>query len=193
MISNSLLIPSFNVLSDGAGWSFDDDKKFVDQALNHNPYHSNNSLNLSYYIDRYQYFNKRKFSFSTPFGLDYFHGLPSEKNQYLEFFQKLRSDTTLRWIRVTHENMALNMIDFGINSEIVKLLPLPIDSSLFIPATDLLEKKQLRDYLGIPSNLFLIGSFQKDGVGWGDGFTPKLEKGPDIFIDTIRETLSLNA
>ena len=47
MISNSLLIPSFNVLSDGAGWSFDDDKKFVDQALNHNPYHSNNSLNLS--------------------------------------------------------------------------------------------------------------------------------------------------
>jgi len=31
-----------------------------------------------------------------------------------------------------------------------------------------------------------IGSFQKDGVGWGEGLEPKLIKGPDIFLETVR-------
>jgi glycosyltransferase involved in cell wall biosynthesis len=30
-----------------------------------------------------------------------------------------------------------------------------------------------------------VGSFQKDGVGWGKGDEPKLIKGPDIFCDTL--------
>ncbi len=30
-----------------------------------------------------------------------------------------------------------------------------------------------------------IGSFQKDGVGWGEGLEPKLIKGPDIFLEVI--------
>jgi glycosyltransferase involved in cell wall biosynthesis len=34
----------------------------------------------------------------------------------------------------------------------------------------------------------VIGSFQKDGNGWGEGLEPKLIKGPDIFIQTL-ETL----
>jgi Glycosyltransferase len=32
----------------------------------------------------------------------------------------------------------------------------------------------------------VIGSFQKDGNGWGKGLTPKLIKGPDIFINTLK-------
>ena len=36
-------------------------------------------------------------------------------------------------------------------------------------------------------NKILIGSFHKDGNGWDDGLTPKLIKGPDIFIKTINE------
>ncbi len=30
-----------------------------------------------------------------------------------------------------------------------------------------------------------IGSFQKDGVGWGDGLEPKLIKGPDALCDVL--------
>jgi glycosyltransferase involved in cell wall biosynthesis len=32
---------------------------------------------------------------------------------------------------------------------------------------------------------FIVGSFQKDGVGWGEGLEPKLIKGPDVFVATL--------
>ena len=34
----------------------------------------------------------------------------------------------------------------------------------------------------MPESAFVVGSFQKDGVGWGDGFEPKLIKGPDTLL-----------
>ena len=47
-------------------------------------------------------------------------------------------------------------------------------------------KKSARAELGIPQSAFVVGSFQKDGVGWGDGMEPKLIKGPDIFVETMK-------
>ena len=29
--------------------------------------------------------------------------------------------------------------------------------------------------------------FSKDGEGWGEGLIPKLIKGPDIFIETVKQ------
>ncbi len=43
--------------------------------------------------------------------------------------------------------------------------------------------------LGLPESAFVVGSFQKDGVGWGDGLEPKLIKGPDVLI-AVAERLS---
>ena len=40
-----------------------------------------------------------------------------------------------------------------------------------------------RRELGLPESAFVVGSFQKDGVGWGDGLEPKLIKGPDVLLD----------
>src|SRR5207302_1866793 len=40
-----------------------------------------------------------------------------------------------------------------------------------------------RRELGLPESAFVVGSFQKDGVGWGDGLQPKLIKGPDVLLD----------
>ena len=39
----------------------------------------------------------------------------------------------------------------------------------------------------IPRESLLIGSFQKDGIGWGEGNEPKLIKGPDIFINSLEK------
>ena len=36
-------------------------------------------------------------------------------------------------------------------------------------------------------NVMLVGSFQKDGVGWGVGSEPKLIKGPDVLLDVVGE------
>ena len=48
-----------------------------------------------------------------------------------------------------------------------------------------MSEKINREKLNIKESDYVIGSFQKDGVGWKDGLKPKLEKGPDIFINII--------
>ena len=47
------------------------------------------------------------------------------------------------------------------------------------------EMETLIKSTGIPENAVVIGSFQKDGVGWGEGNEPKLIKGPDIFLEVV--------
>ena len=37
--------------------------------------------------------------------------------------------------------------------------------------------KKIKHNLGIPEDYLVIGSFQKDGEGWGEGLKPKLIKG----------------
>ena len=37
----------------------------------------------------------------------------------------------------------------------------------------------------LPASAFVLGSFQKDGVGWGDGLEPKLIKGPDVLLAAV--------
>lgn len=76
------------------------------------------------------------------------------------------------------------LITAGINPNKIVVIPLGVDTSLFIPATK--EQKQaLRERLGIAPDRMVIGSFQKDGVGWGQGLEPKLIKGPDVFVRAV--------
>jgi glycosyltransferase involved in cell wall biosynthesis len=37
----------------------------------------------------------------------------------------------------------------------------------------------------VPETAFVVGSFQKDGVGWGEGLEPKLIKGPDALVAVL--------
>lgn len=46
------------------------------------------------------------------------------------------------------------------------------------------DKKQLREKHQLPRDAFLIGSFQRDTEGH-DLKSPKLEKGPDLFVDYV--------
>ena len=48
------------------------------------------------------------------------------------------------------------------------------------------EKEKVRASIGIKNDKFLIGSFQRDTEGF-DLITPKLEKGPDIFLKVVKE------
>ncbi len=78
---------------------------------------------------------------------------------------------------------ALNHV--GIKDSQMELIPLGYKRDLFqIPKNNHI-KSLMRAKLSIPDKSFCIGSFQKDGNGWGDGDDPKLVKGPDVFIDTI--------
>jgi glycosyltransferase involved in cell wall biosynthesis len=69
------------------------------------------------------------------------------------------------------------------HSKIVKV-PLGVDTELFRPPSRE-ERTAIRRILEIPDGAVAVGSFQKDGVGWGNGDEPKLIKGPDIFCDAL--------
>ncbi len=79
-----------------------------------------------------------------------------------------------------------DLTDLGIPSNKIALIPLAIDLDLFQPITDQ-HRSERRQKLGIPEDHLVIGSFQKDGVGWGAGNDPKLIKGPDILCDCLQE------
>jgi glycosyltransferase involved in cell wall biosynthesis len=74
-----------------------------------------------------------------------------------------------------------------VEEEKVHVIPLGVDTKLFRPKGD---KEQIRDELKLGRNAVVVGSFQKDGVGWGTGEQPKLIKGPDILVNVIKKLAS---
>jgi glycosyltransferase involved in cell wall biosynthesis len=46
-------------------------------------------------------------------------------------------------------------------------------------------RAEARGRLAIPDEAFVVGSFQKDGVGWEEGLEPKWIKGPDVLVETL--------
>jgi glycosyltransferase involved in cell wall biosynthesis len=46
-------------------------------------------------------------------------------------------------------------------------------------------REAARVALGLPADAFVVGSFQKDGIGWGEGLEPKLVKGPDVLVAAL--------
>jgi glycosyltransferase involved in cell wall biosynthesis len=63
----------------------------------------------------------------------------------------------------------------------IQLVPYWANQELWRPTG---TKAELRRKLGLPENEYLIGSFQRDTEGH-DLKSPKLEKGPDLFVDFV--------
>lgn len=80
--------------------------------------------------------------------------------------------------------MKERLLDWGIPTEKLVCIPLGVDLQLFRPASSA-EREERRKELDIPQDAFCIGSFHKDGQGMEDGSTPKLIKGPDVFVDVV--------
>ncbi len=76
------------------------------------------------------------------------------------------------------------LISHGLNEEKITIIPIGVDTTVFRPVS-MDQRSVLRKELHIPPGAVVIGSFQKDGNGWGEGLIPKLIKGPDIFCDAV--------
>ena len=81
--------------------------------------------------------------------------------------------------------MEQRLVRWGIPSDKMVRIPLGVDLSRFKPVSDQ-QRVELRRRMGIPDGAFCIGSFHKDGNGWEEGLTPKLIKGPDVFLSVIK-------
>ena len=123
--------------------------------------------------------------------------IPHNSNKtILTWFHVEPEDSRIKFVKEAHEYVDLvhtsnsitkeKLIEIGIPEEKIVIIPLGVDISLFNPVDDI-RKKEIRREIGIPDNKIIIGSFQKDGTGWGDGIKPKFVKGPDIFVKVIKK------
>ena len=78
------------------------------------------------------------------------------------------------------------LLGYGVPEEKIVVIPLGVDLNLF-QKVDEYQKRVLRGVRGIPDECFCIGSFQKDGAGWGEGLKPKGVKGPDVFVEVVEK------
>jgi glycosyltransferase involved in cell wall biosynthesis len=120
-------------------------------------------------------------------GFSYFHGLPDSGDEMLDAVYKSLcvNHERMTRIQVSHTQMRDVTLQTGIDPSKVFIIPIGINLDFFQRRTDE-QKKNMRNELEIPQSAFVVGSFQKDGVGWGDGLEPKLIKGPDVFLSAIR-------
>lgn len=121
---------------------------------------------------------------SNQVAVTFFHGDAEDPAfaSAIEVF--LRESARVGRVIVSCRIMRDRMLRWGIPDEKVVMVPIGVDLNVFLPPTPA-QRMATRQRLGIQPDQIVIGSFQKDGVGWGEGLEPKLIKGPDIFLDVI--------
>jgi glycosyltransferase involved in cell wall biosynthesis len=82
------------------------------------------------------------------------------------------------------------VLETGLGRGKVHRIPIGIDVDAFALRTPA-AVIDARDALNLPASAFVVGSFQKDGVGWGDGLEPKLIKGPDVLLAVVERLREL--
>lgn len=122
----------------------------------------------------------RSFHHSNKTVLTWYHILPGDER--ISLIPEIGSRMDIVHTACTRTKNAL--IAHGVPPQKLRLIPESVDCRIFYPV-EAAEKKQIRHELGLPAGRFVVGSFQKDGVGWGEGMEPKLIKGPDVFCDAV--------
>jgi glycosyltransferase involved in cell wall biosynthesis len=103
-------------------------------------------------------------------------------------------DDNLDFIRENHQHLARIIVSFkemkerlalmSIPKNKIHVIPIGINHKVFSIPTNESKNSTLEKYK-LPKTRFLVGSFQKDGTGWQEGFDPKLIKGPDLLVETL--------
>jgi glycosyltransferase involved in cell wall biosynthesis len=120
-------------------------------------------------------------------GAAYFHGRPGTPGmpEFDQAYAALRSrHSELHRIQVSHREMEEVVLSSGIDPAKVFRIPIGIAPRYFPPRTAA-SRSVARRALGLPEGAFVVGSFQKDGVGWGEGRDPKWIKGPDVLVAAL--------
>ena len=181
-------------VGDLGGWSVDEDAEHVAAASRRLGYRTGapewarfaarQSVFLTSHFDA---LHPRWLDSSHRLGTAYLHGRPGTPGvpEFDECFDTLRrrADRISR-VHVTHAEMRELVLSAGVEPGRVFRIPIGIDLEHF-PLGDAGARESARSELGLPSTAFVVGSFQKDGVGFGEGLEPKLVKGPDVLVAAL--------
>jgi glycosyltransferase involved in cell wall biosynthesis len=183
------------VLGDALGWALDDEAAYLTGVARDAGYRLG-VPGWARWSGRQVVFHTSHFAALDPLwtgsshrlGLSYFHGRPGTPG-YPEFdraHDALRRDPgRFARVHVTHREMEELVVAAGVDPGAVHRIPIGIELDAF-PRGDPAARAAARDSLGLPRDAFVVGSFQKDGVGFGDGLEPKTIKGPDVLVETLR-------
>ncbi|OGT89668.1 MAG: hypothetical protein A2286_10600 [Gammaproteobacteria bacterium RIFOXYA12_FULL_61_12] len=116
----------------------------------------------------------------------FFHGKPEDGAEVGRHIDRFLASVPRLSAVVTAAGLIENrLLEWGVPREKLVRIPIGVDTRAFVPPTPE-QRTAVRLRFGIPCGAVVVGSFQKDGMGWGDGMAPKLIKGPDIYVDAMR-------
>lgn len=122
---------------------------------------------------------------SNSFVVTFFHGKPEDGQDMARTIDAfLQSVGSLRKVVTAAALVEQRLLSWGVPRTKLVRIPIGVDLAHFQPASAERREAVRRRY-GIHPEQICIGSFQKDGVGWGAGDEPKLIKGPDIFVEAV--------
>jgi glycosyltransferase involved in cell wall biosynthesis len=117
----------------------------------------------------------------------WWHGSPATPDPSIQSALARVPDVSRRLARV-HVTCTISqqvVREIGVPEAKIALVPMGVNTDLFRPPDSPSAREQARALLGISPDVFVIGSFQKDGIGWDEGSAPKRIKGPDVFADVL--------
>ncbi|MCU0513622.1 MAG: glycosyltransferase family 4 protein [Anaerolineae bacterium] len=112
------------------------------------------------------------------------HGDPAEAEFTAPFRRLLALGPAVRQVVTSCTITQQALLAAGLPPSRLTLIPLGVDTTRFVPPAPG-QREHLRAGFGIPPGAFCVGSFQKDGSGWGEGLEPKYIKGPDVLLATL--------
>ncbi|MGH3066392.1 MAG: glycosyltransferase family 4 protein [Gaiellaceae bacterium] len=182
-------------VGDRGGWSVDEDGRHLERTARRLGYRVG-PPEWARFASRQSVFLTSHFEALSPRWLEtshrlataYLHGRPGTVGapEFDHSFEVLRTlPGRFARIQVTHAEMHELVLSAGVPSDRIHRIPIGVDLESF-PLGGAELKARARESLGLPSEAFVVGSFQKDGVGWGEGLDPKLVKGPDVLVSALR-------
>lgn len=182
------------VVGDEFGWSIDDDARRLTATASRLGYAVAPAAwarftreQAVFLHDHFGALRPRWLQSTHRLGLSYFHGRPGTPHhpEFDDVYGRLRENAArIDRVQVTHTEMHELVAAAGVDEEKIFTIPIGVDIERF-PLGDPRSRVDARLDLEIPATAFVVGSFQKDGVGRGAGLEPKYVKGPDILVATL--------
>ena len=113
----------------------------------------------------------------------FFHGDREDGPEVQKHIEQFLPCASLVEIILVSNSLVFDRLIFeGVEPQKIRLIPLGVDTKKFSFDPDL--RNQIRRKLNL-SGKVVIGSCQKDSIGWQSGKIPKYVKGPDVFLQSI--------
>tara|TARA_B100000212_G_C27371155_1_gene532615 strand:- start:66 stop:1277 length:1212 start_codon:yes stop_codon:yes gene_type:complete len=187
---------NINFIVEKANWAIKWDGIYISNALNKflKDYHTsitsipliNSNSKVIHFASQYMWLDwKNILPQRHKYIVSFFHGKPEDSKEVENHIKEFVSTKDSIFKVITASSLVYKrLIKWGIPSKKLVLIHTGVDTNLFsIPS--MAKRNKVRKKLGFKNNEIVIGSFQKDGIGWGDGLIPKKIKGPDIFVNSV--------